>query len=42
MRIDFHNPADYRPFLRLDRIALAIAVAVLFLIGVSDVVGGAL
>jgi hypothetical protein len=42
MRIDFHNPAEYRPFLRLERIALAIAVAVLILIGISDVVGGAL
>jgi hypothetical protein len=36
--IDYHKP-DYRPFLRLDRIALAIAVGVLFLIAASDVLG---
>lgn len=39
--LDYRIP-DYRPRLRYDRIALVIFGAVLFLIGVSDALGGVL
>jgi hypothetical protein len=40
MLADF-APKTYRPTLRLDRVALAVMAAVLFLIALADLAGGA-